>query len=86
MKEKSPSIRILTIRNQKVVLDADLAAVYGVTTRRLNEQLRRNRKRFPSDFTFQLTADDHLAGSVNAMNLKDRFGDVETDCRNRLHG
>ena len=57
MKEKSPSIRILTIRNQKVVLDADLAAVYGVTTRRLNEQLRRNRKRFPSDFTFQLTAE-----------------------------
>jgi hypothetical protein len=33
-----------------------------------------------------LTADDHLAGSINAMNLKDRFGDVETDCRNRLHG
>src|SRR5438270_5949622 len=58
MKEKSPSIRILTIRNQKVVLDTNLAAVYGVTTRRLNEQLRRNRKRFPSDFTFQLTADE----------------------------
>ena len=31
-------------------------------------------------------ADHHLAGSINAMNLKDRFGDIETDCRNRLHG
>jgi ORF6N domain len=58
MRNKPPSIRILTIRNQKVVLDADLAAVYGVTTKRLNEQLRRNRKRFPADFAFQLTADE----------------------------
>jgi ORF6N domain-containing protein len=40
------------------VLDGDLAAVYGVTTKRLNEQLRRNRKRFPDDFAFQLTADE----------------------------
>ena len=36
--------------------------------------------------TLQLTADDHLAGSINAVNLKDRLGDVETDCRDRLHG
>ena len=34
----------------------------------------------------QLTADDHLASSINATRLKDRFGNVETDCRNRLHG
>src|SRR4029077_20085461 len=34
----------------------------------------------------QLTADDHLASSINGMHLKDRLGDVETDCRNRLHG
>jgi hypothetical protein len=40
------------------VLDSDLAAVYGVRTKRLNEQLRRNRKRFPADFAFQLTADE----------------------------
>ena len=38
------------------MLDVDLAHVYGVTTKRLNEQLRRNRKRFPTDFAFQLTA------------------------------
>ncbi len=58
MKDKAPNIRILTIREQKVVLDSDLAAVYGVTTKRLNEQFRRNRKRFPGDFAFQLTADE----------------------------
>ena len=47
--------RILTIRGQKVILDNDLAAIYGVTSKRLNEQVRRNAKRFPSDFLFQLT-------------------------------
>ena len=36
--------------------------------------------------TLQLTADDHLAGSINAVDLEDRLGDVETDCRDRLHG
>ena len=47
---------ILTIRDQKVILDSDLAALYDVPTKRLNEQFRRNRKRFPQDFAFQLTA------------------------------
>jgi hypothetical protein len=56
MRNKPRNIRILTIRGQKVVLDSDLASVYGVTTKRLNEQLRRNRQRFPDDFAFQLTA------------------------------
>ena len=46
---------ILMIRGQKVMLDADLANLYGVTTKRLNEQVKRNRNRFPSDFMFQLT-------------------------------
>src|SRR5437762_9525639 len=58
MKDKAPDIKILTIRDQKVVLDVDLARIYGVTTKRLNEQLRRNRKRFPDDFAFQLTTDE----------------------------
>ncbi len=43
------------IRGQRVMLDSDLAEIYGVTTKRLNEQLKRNRKRFPRDFAFQLT-------------------------------
>src|SRR5207248_11648456 len=59
MRNKAPDIRILTIRNQKVVLDSDLAAVYGVTTKRLNEQFRRNSKRFPADFAFQLSVEEY---------------------------
>jgi len=46
---------ILLIRGEKVMLDRDLAELYGVETKRLNEQLRRNRDRFPPDFMFQLT-------------------------------
>jgi hypothetical protein len=49
---------IVEIRGQRVMLDSDLAAMYGVSTKRLNEQFRRNRKRFPVDFAFQLEAQD----------------------------
>ena len=42
------------VREQKVILDADLARIYGVTTKRLNEQVKRNRERFPADFAFPL--------------------------------
>src|ERR1035438_2758711 len=49
------------IRGQRVVLDADLANVYGVTTTRLNQQVRRNSDRFPEDFAFQLTPDEFAA-------------------------
>ncbi|HEX8077175.1 MAG TPA: ORF6N domain-containing protein [Chthoniobacterales bacterium] len=54
------------LRGQRVMLDSDLAAIYNVTTKRLNEQLRRNRKRFPSDFAFQLTVQEFT-------NLKSQF-------------
>ncbi|MBI5598832.1 MAG: ORF6N domain-containing protein [Deltaproteobacteria bacterium] len=50
--------KILLIRGHKVMLDSDLAVLYGVTTKRLNEQVRRNLRRFPSDFMFQLTSDE----------------------------
>ena len=50
--------RILVVRGQKVMLDMDLAVLYGVTTKRLNEQIRRNVDRFPSDFVFQLTVQE----------------------------
>jgi hypothetical protein len=46
---------ILTIRGQRVMLDSDLAKIYGVTTKQLNQQFRRNLERFPSDFAFELT-------------------------------
>ncbi len=52
--------RILLIRGKKVMLDADLAWLYGVTTKRLNEQVKRNLKRFPEDFMFKLTRDEKL--------------------------
>jgi len=47
--------RILLVGGQRVMLDADLAALYGVSTKRLNEQVGRNRERFPKDFMFALT-------------------------------
>lgn len=53
--------RIFTIRGQKVVLDTDLAWIYGVQAKRLNEQVKRNRNRFPEDFVFQLTAEEVAA-------------------------
>jgi hypothetical protein len=46
---------IFLVRGKRVILDADLARIYGVTTKRLNEQVRRNADRFPSDFMIQLT-------------------------------
>ena len=49
---------IREIRGVRVILDSDLAAVYGVPTKRLNEQFKCNRKHFPEDFAFQLTADE----------------------------
>jgi ORF6N domain len=61
MREKAPKIRILAVRDQKVVLDVDLAEVYGVSTKALNQALRRNKRRFPADFAFQLSIDEYDA-------------------------
>ena len=58
--------RIYLIRGQKVMIDEDLAELYGVPTKRLNEQVRRNRKRFPADFMFQLTKEEE-------QNLRSQF-------------
>ncbi|MFI4941519.1 MAG: ORF6N domain-containing protein, partial [Burkholderiales bacterium] len=58
--------QIVLLRGQKVILDSDLATLYGVETRRLNEQVRRNPGRFPSDFIFEVTADEFA-------NLKSHF-------------
>ena len=49
---------ILVLRSQRVILDRELAAIYGVTTKRLNEQVKRNAERFPEDFMFQLTSEE----------------------------
>ena len=50
--------RIVTLRGQRVILDTDLAALYGVETKRLNEQVKRNAQRFPADFMFRLSAEE----------------------------
>ncbi|HOB02905.1 ORF6N domain-containing protein [Casimicrobium huifangae] len=58
---ESITSRIITLRGQRVMLDSDLAALYGVETRRLNEQVRRNPDRFPADFMFQVREDEFKA-------------------------
>jgi phage regulator Rha-like protein len=62
--------RILLIRGHKVMLDSHLADLYGVTTKRLNEQVRRNPKRFPGDFMFRLTTEEHDALRSHFATLK----------------
>jgi ORF6N domain len=61
--------RILVIREQKGLLDSDLAILYGVETRRLNEQVRRNRARFPADFIFELSPTEFL-GRISGSSVK----------------
>jgi hypothetical protein len=61
---------ILFIRGEKVMLDADLAVLYGVTTKRLNEQVKRNRDRFPEDFMLQLTKKEKAEVVANCDHLK----------------
>ncbi len=60
---------ILSIRGQKVILDADLAAIYGVPTKRLNEQVKRNAERFPADFVFQLSSEEKEEVVANCDHL-----------------
>ncbi len=61
--------RILFIRGQKVMLDADLAELYGVETRTLNQAVRRNVERFPADFMFQLTQEEKQEVITNCDHL-----------------
>jgi len=64
---KRVSSKIVVLRNQKVILGVDLAELYGVSVKRLNEQIKRNARRFPLDFLFRLTrAEDKNLRSQNA--------------------
>lgn len=65
--------RILLLRGQRVMLDADLADLYGVTTKRLNEQVKRNADRFPGDFMFQLNA----AEKAEVVAICDHLGQLK---------
>ena len=62
--------KILLIRGKKVMIDKDIAALYGVSTKRLNEQVKRNSKRFPKDFMFQLTQEEKAEVVANCDHLK----------------
>ena len=66
---------IQIVRGQRVMLDSDLARLYGVTTSRLNEQVSRNRDRFPEDFAYQLTQQEFMdLMSQNAISKSARGG------------
>jgi hypothetical protein len=69
--------RIYLIRGQKVMLDFDLAELYGVPTKRLNEQVTRNRKRFPEDFMFRLTKEE-------AESLRSQIATSNPDLRSQI--
>ena len=62
--------KILLLRDKKVMIDKDIAELYGVSTKRLNEQVKRNAKRFPEDFMFQLTQEEKDEVVANCDHLK----------------
>ena len=76
---------ILLLRGQKIMLDATLADLYGVTTKRLNEQVKRNRNRFPEDFMFQLSFQEaavlraHIATSTSGHGGRRTLPNVFTE-------
>src|SRR5438552_2313418 len=68
---------ILIVRDTRIILDADLASVYGVTTKQLNQSVKRNLDRFPEDFAFQLRKEEHeslRSQSVTSNNHTSRGG------------
>jgi len=67
---------IFLIRGKKVMLDSDLAKLYGVSTKRLNEQVKRNRERFPEDFMFQLNSTE--ANNLRSQIATSKEGRVST--------
>src|SRR5437870_4368572 len=78
---------IILMRGEKVILDSDLARLYGVTTARLNQQVNRNLDRFPGDFMFRLTAEEfkHLM-LQNAISKKGRGGRTKLPYAFTEHG
>lgn len=62
--------KILLLRDKKVMIDKDIAELYGISTKRLNEQVKRNNKRFPQDFMFQLTQEEKDEVVANCDHLK----------------
>ena len=67
-----PALPVFVVRGQRVILDADLAAIYGVPTKVFNQAIKRNQERFPEDFAFQLTV-------AETANVKSQF--VTSSCQ-----
>jgi hypothetical protein len=88
MNDKARNIQILTIRDQKVVLDVDLARIYGVPTRVLNQALRRNKRRFPADFAFQLSGEEYDAMRsqivIASSGAKNKRSQIVTESRRNI--
>ncbi len=76
---------ILLIRGHRVLLDADLALLYGVSVGRLNESVKRNRNRFPDDFMFQLSEAEFQSLKAQVGNLKSQFAISSSDWGGRRH-
>jgi hypothetical protein len=70
---------IRELRGARVILDADLARVYGVETRALNQAVKRNRERFPADFAFQLTAGETQAGRAQLVTGRSEGAEGDAD-------
>ena len=64
------ALKILLLRGQRVMLDADIAALFGVTTKQLNQQVKRQRDRFPTDFMFRLTPSERAEVITNCDHLQ----------------
>ena len=75
--------RILLLRGKKVMLDFDLAELYGVETKALNQAVKRNRERFPEDFAFQLTLEEVDALRLQIETSKQRVAEPQEDEPNR---
>lgn len=76
-----PLLRV--VRGERVILDVDLARIYGVPTKRLNEQVKRNSERFPPDFAFRLTSDEarkllRSRSQIAAVNRRDNRSQFAT--------
>ena len=83
--EEAIGRRIQILRGERVLLDADLADLYGVKTKRLNEAVRRNGARFPADFMFQLSAEEARnlatgAGAISPTHLPNRAWPCSRSC------
>ncbi|MDD5130147.1 MAG: ORF6N domain-containing protein [Candidatus Omnitrophica bacterium] len=90
MKEKEIAVelvatKILLVRGRKVMLDRDLAQLYGVAVKRLNEQVKRNIRRFPEDFMFQLSWEEVEASRSQNATLKENvYSKRDTDLKSQI--